>query len=724
MSAVGPIIRRWALPLAAALALLALVGVLSSIGVDLPLAGFAAVVETLALAAPIALAYPLAALGFGRLMHAAIPATAPPAPHASSIQFVGGVAIMLTLSHLLGVLGALRLGSSGAVWLAWSPVMLGLVLLALQVRARPVSGQRLATAPFTSLLIVPPIALLVVAACQPPGTLWHSEARAFDTLSYHLQLPKEWLARSRITPLEHNVYSFLPSYIESAYTHLGAMVGGPPNSPASARGFGTFAAHFLHAGLALGAALLVARLVRALAARRDADDRARAAMRHASVIAAAVFLALPWTIVVGSLAYNEMGVLLLFAGALLVSAVPTLPPVARASICGVLMGAACSCKPTAIFTAALPVGVALLITAPPRRWGAMTLVGSTAALLVMLPWLTRNHISCGNGLFPFATDWLGRAHWSAEQTQRFHEAHHSNATVVDRFMLLCSADRGLLHPQWSIFPWLVLVALVIALLHRATHRAAAVLAVILLIQLGAWLGVGHLQARFLIPIAVPGSAAIGLAIVALGSRERWRMPAISLGSVGALALAGWSGAIFASQNSGNPNLALLGGVSLLNGSLQRQELPKLPPAEQEQVMGQQPPEVYVNLMLPRLAGERKLLYLLGDSTPYYLNVPVLWGTTWDRSLLAEALSASNNDPRAAADALRAQGVTHILVNMNELGRLKESKYLDPRLTPELVAEFIASQTKLLAAWTNDGRSQFLVELTVPAATQPTPASAP
>ena len=72
---------------------------------------------------------------------------------------------------------------------------------------------------------VPALALLLVAASSPPGWLWDSEGRGYDALEYHLQLPQEWLRMGRLAPLEHNVYSFLPGYIEAAFYHLAVATG-------------------------------------------------------------------------------------------------------------------------------------------------------------------------------------------------------------------------------------------------------------------------------------------------------------------------------------------------------------------------------------------------------------------------------------------------------------------------------------------------------------------
>ena len=82
-------------------------------------------------------------------------------------------------------------------------------------------------------------------------------------------------------------------------------------------------------------------------------------------IAGLIALATPWTVVVGSLAYNEMPMLALSAAAALRAIDQRGSPIARGAWCGWLVGVACGVKPTAILFAAPMVGILALITTPP-----------------------------------------------------------------------------------------------------------------------------------------------------------------------------------------------------------------------------------------------------------------------------------------------------------------------------------------------------------------------
>src|SRR5690606_10634132 len=152
--------------------------------------------------------------------------------------------------------------------LALGLVGLGLVLLARQLLVSARSEDRSIAAPLTPLAALPAVAVLLVAACNPTGWLWPGEGNGYDALSYHLQLPQEWIAAGAIRPLEHNVYSYLPSYMEAAFLHIGVMMGAPPSGGATggpwgllaADGTGVIASQLLSAFAALMASWITARL--------------------------------------------------------------------------------------------------------------------------------------------------------------------------------------------------------------------------------------------------------------------------------------------------------------------------------------------------------------------------------------------------------------------------------------------------------------------------------
>ncbi|QKK09963.1 MAG: hypothetical protein HND58_18615 [Planctomycetota bacterium] len=189
-------------------------------------------------------------------------------PDSVPVQLAVGVAIMVSLSHLLGVFGLLN----GVTAIGSCVVGIGLLLAQIARASRPgTTPARLGPGQIViAALAMPAAAVLVVAALMPPGWLWGSEYGGFDALSYHLQLPQEWLASGRITPVEHNVYSYLPGYIESAFTHLGALTLAPlDRGLVAGDGWRLLACQGLHAGLVVATAWITAR-----------NDAPRPAGRH------------------------------------------------------------------------------------------------------------------------------------------------------------------------------------------------------------------------------------------------------------------------------------------------------------------------------------------------------------------------------------------------------------------------------------------------------------
>lgn len=698
---------------------LILIAILSSLGgPHTPLAGLAAVLYATFRAGAPALAYLAGGIGLGRLLRPLYAGARQP----FALQAALGLSLLLTLSHLLGCSGLL--GGRAGFPIAAGVCAAGLLLLARQIADVLQDGSARARVPLAAAAALPALALLLVAASNPPGWLWDSEARAYDAQEYHLQLPQEWLALGRIRPLEHNVYSYLPGYLESAFYHMAVMTGAPPHptaeSPApgllAGEGMGVLSTQFLHAGFTIIGAIMITRLVLALLARAapvvggsTADDRAAQSSISSAIIAGALFLSIPWIIVTGSLPYNDLAVCALLAPALIAAIEPGLSPARRGMIVGLLIGVACGVKPTALLLGAPPALILLLGTTARARWPAALLAASLSGLFALSPWLIRNWLASGNPVFPEASALFGTAHWNHEQIARYAGAHDFDGSLADRFRLMFFADpsdpagprhRGLLHPQWSVFYALVLIAIPVALASRH-RRIAALMSAALATQLVAWLFATHIQSRFLIPLAVPGASLIGLAIASLAERTTLLSRAWPLaGATATLFLAAHSTSIFADQGSPapgeppQPNALLIPGPPALTGEDLRPVLASATPSQRNEIVQRLGPRQLANLALPR--GSR--LCLLGESTPLYYTVPVIYTTTYDRSVLAAAIASAPGDPASWSAALRAAGVTHILANFAELGRLQRSRFLDPDLEPVRIQSWLGSWARQLRVW--------------------------
>ncbi|MEM8757604.1 MAG: hypothetical protein AAGF47_07460 [Planctomycetota bacterium] len=638
--------------------------------------------------------YLLAAMGLGMaIVHGLAPGTR----HPWALAFAAGLAAMLSLTHGLGIAGLL---SNRAAALA--PVAIGVALVARRLPMAILDARRSGGPSLWWLLAMPAGGVLLAAACTPPGWLWASEFGGYDSLSYHLQLPREWHAAGRVWPVEHNVYSYLPSFVEAAFVHLASITGVPRDGFVSAQGTVLISSKLLHALITLGAAWVMSAAGRSWAERAGAGGHTQLA----GFMAGGLTLATPWAVVTGSLAYNEMAVVLLVGGAMLAASDERITPVRRGVLCGLLMGAACGCKPTALLFGAPVVGIALLGCVPKRSWLACLAACAGVGFAMLLPWLARNWIASGNPVFPQLARLFGSGHWSAEQVARYAGAHSFDDSIFDALRLLVLADptdpaagtdpmhRGLLHRQWALTAPLLAVAGSAGLLMRQTRFAAAVLAVGIVSQIAAWALLTHVQSRFLLPVLVPGALLVGIAAAAgCGRGGRAFEVAGAMLARGAVALTAlitvW---LFAGEGAGRggPNALLAAGpAAFVNPAFAGND---------PQLMS---PEQFMASQLP--AGSHVLL--IGDATPLYKPPGTAYATTWDTSPAAAALRRWPEDP-AKATAELAESYSHVYFGLAELSRLHATGWGDPTLDPDRIASWLRSTTRAVRVFPG-GRSVLL-----------------
>lgn len=647
------------------------------------------------------------------------------------LQTALGALLMLWLSHALGWSGLMS--GPRAPMVAMASVGAGWLLLIVQLAraARPRHGaEARAPADFAwlgLLMSAPALGVLLVAACNPPGWLWPSEAGGFDALSYHLPLAMEW-AQQGLRPLEHNVYSFLPSYVEAGYLHLDALLGGGGEDRAAGgllagEGTGFIACQLLHAHLTVLGGLCVGAAAHRVARRQGAST---ALATVVGAVAAALVISTPWSVVCGSLAYNEGGVNLGLGAGVLLAVMPGLPRMRRALLVGLLIGLACGCKPTTLMVGGAAPLLVLLARARLRRWPATLLLVGVGGAIALGPPLVRNALATGgNPVFPAGSGVFGSAHWTPEQAARFAAAHSPPGglrgawTQVETLVSLAPdpsavdrEPRGIFHRQWFVlFPAAAVLGgagLFASALGRGRMRSGArtswALAAGSVFSLAGWVLFTHGQSRFLLPL-LPGAAMIAaLAPLTIAGRLRGARAGRGVGTfalaLGALPLAQGVQSLSLllrthTQADGGCgyNLALVGGPAAVSG-LPLIEAGRGGDPRALTALDRAGHVAWINGLLK--PGER--VYLLGDSTPAYFSRAPLYHTTWDRSPLGEAIGEHPEDPHAWAQALRARGATHVLYNPAELERLRSSGYYDTRVTPERVMRLLDTQCEPVKAW--------------------------
>lgn len=736
--------HRWAIVTGAG-ALVAMLA-LSSTGLpsDLAILGPAAALERLLSAGLAAALYLFACWGYGRPFMRLLPPASSGGwvPGARGIvQGCVGFAVMLWLVHALGVAGLLSgwVGQPVGVVVLCIGVALGVTQVVRGVRTR----SSLPAAGWTWMLALPAIAVLVLASLSPPGYLWRSEAFGYDVLSYHAQLPIEWArgepaGAGRLWPLQHNVYSFLPGAMEALFLHVHAMLGGglaklaSPVTGGSAgllahEGWGLVVCQLIHAGTALMAAAGASALVRMVIARLRGTVEEGAAEAMAGGLAGAMVLATPWVVVTGSMMYNEAAVLALSVAALVVCAVQGAGAWQRGLVVGALIGAACACKPTALFLCGPVAGAGLLLSVwcdaePARRWRAVVLAalaGCAGGVLTFGPPLLRNWAAAGNPIFPAVMGVFGLGHWTAEQAARFASGHTKGPGLVEGLRLLVSMApdgasvdaqaRGVWHVQWAGM-WVVGMAglLCASVLGRGMVRWAGVIGLAgVLVAAVWWAGFSHAQSRFLVPLVGVLAAGAGMTMwlcVRQGAAAGMRLGAVVCAG-GVLMGSVMTVRLYQGAANGAPTMLMVLGLNTLTGENAREQLAHVRSAgEAQEIVEQLSPPAYVNVMLQQ--GEAVML--IGGATPLYMLWPTAYQTTWDTRELGDAISTRGDDPSQWTAALQREArrqlgreVTHVMIDFGEVQRLRASGWYDPRVTEGALRRWMSAEAEPVKLWRDE-----------------------
>ncbi len=378
-------------------------------------------------------------------------------------------------------------------------------------------------------LSVPIVAGTFVGALVVPWILWGDEPHAYDVVSYHFQLPREWLELGQIGATPHNVFGYFPLNVEMQYLLAMTLHG-------SAAG-GMYLAQLMHATmmlLTLGAIYGAARGcvgARPASTGSSPKERAEAADVHGSgkpdalrdvrtnrsrfrAATAVVFAAaFPWLMMLGSVGYNECGVMLFTALAL----AWTLRR--RWLLAGCAAGFAAGCKITSVPTLALLLPAIVLVESFTRRrfeWRGVALL-VLGAMLTLSPWLIRTAVLAnGNPFFPIATRSLGSAHFDEGMVERFEVAHSARPDQQSSGGRFAALNEQVLRDFkfgstsfGAVSVPILLLLIVPAFLLQARDRVAWMLVAFIVGNVLVWLFATHLQGRFLVPIIPAAALLIG-----------------------------------------------------------------------------------------------------------------------------------------------------------------------------------------------------------------------
>jgi hypothetical protein len=552
-----------------------------------------------------------------------------------------------------------------------------------------------------------PIGTLFLAAASTPGWLWGTEFGGYDALSYHLQLPREWWLAGAIIETPHNAYGYLPNGVEAAFFHVMTMIGDPAAAAVPCQ--------LLVACLALLAAGATGELAVAMLGRGAASNE-RLLTRQLGFVA---LLAIPWMIVVGSLAYDETVVLLLATTAFTVIleqgrggagsslTTPTASNLQVGGWLGILLGGAVLAKASSGPLIVVPAAIAAALLIPRRAWFPIVLATMVAGLVICAPWLIRNFTWTGNPTFPFGSSIFGSGDWSAEQLQQFASGHRGSGIIAGlraigtEFLFedwISPTGGDPQRPQWTWLPLAGLAALsMLAIRGRARGIALAILCSVVAMIL-IWALFSHAKARFLLPAAPLLAAPVAMIAARTLTDARATIRAITVILVWLAAAS--PAMVYALERTGLPAVGV-GQMALFDGRLEATAYEEAGVAGRVELLRNASPAFILNHRIPKDAR----ILLLGRSDPFHLDFTrtpeglprISYQTVWTRGPFEEAIAAGdrNASPEtqvaAAIKLLKTAGFTHVYIQMSMLDRWMKAGWLAAELHPRFIEAFRRQQ---------------------------------
>lgn len=507
-----------------------------------------------------------------------------------------------------------------------------------------------------------PALVAAAGATLPPGVLWIEEGRGYDVLEYHLQAPREWYEAGRITFLPHNVYASFPQQMESLYLLLMALRG---DAHAAA-----IPAQMLH--LMCGALALLAIGVWSKPGWP----------RVAAVLAASA----PWLVIVGVLAYVELGMLLfaaVAAGLLLSQLRMNRPDRGAMFAAGLAAGLAGGCKYTAIVLVAIAGWIAWMALSR-AAWRARVAPGAIFALgaaLAFAPWAARNLAFTGDPVYPFGWRVFHGAAWSDEQAAQWDRGHRvqpehtgfaGRAKLAARelfghFAVVDAADAatGFRASHFGVGIWIVpLLALGVGWRSREAACCAIWFGILLL----AWIALTHMPGRFAIPAIAPLALFVGR-----GASDRvvprWSGPIVAGVALIASLLGGWQiTRQFGAETRSWADAVGVDSALQFAGDVEAFLSPEAQP------LNALPADAYV--------------WIIGGATPFYTLTKNHYTVVFSRDPWLEFAQTADAD--AAVAWLRERGVTHVQFAWSEITRLRRTYGFAELVTPDWAAQLAAA----------------------------------
>lgn len=548
----------------------------------------------------------------------------------------------------------------------------------------PASGEADERRWYWWLLAAAPYALVIVLGAMLPP--WE-----YDVREYHLQVPKEWFQQGRIDFLPHNIYGNMPLGSE-----LAAIWGMELATGGDAWWWGALAGKTVMACYSLVTAaglIALGRRVHSVAA---------------GVLAAVIYLSIPWTTMVAHVGYNEGAV-----GLYCLTAFHALWLAWHAdgqqnsyrltALAGFLAGAAVACKYPPVLFLVVPltiwIGGAQWIVrqrlsprmdpkrnARPFPWAAAIL--STAIFIGGVTagcglWLAKNWALTGNPTYPLLYDAFGGRTRTPEKDRQWTRAH--SPAPADQFSP-AALWKDLSWILWRTKGASVSLLPLAALAWLATRQRGVVTiaALWLLFVFATWWLFTHRLDRFLVPVLPVVALLGGMGAVAM-PHPAWRAATLALVVWGVVSQFPFVTLPYLTDNRFFAPLA----------GLRRDDLPD------SELTGRRIdiPHRWLNANVP--PGKRVLL--VGDAEPFDLEMEAVYNTCFDDCQFARIFEGRTRAERLAI--LKDERISHVFFSWAHLRRYRSPGnygYTSDYVTRELVHRELVNDQGLLRKIDLDG----------------------
>lgn len=335
------------------------------------------------------------------------------------------------------------------------------------------------------------LALGIFIVCLIPlvGVLTPSTSYDWDSLAYHLAVPKIWVQQGHAGPISFIHHSNFPASVDSWFV-VGELIGGQTASKAFVWIIGIVGAQTISCFL-----------------------RERFSVQS-GLLATLAFVSIPMVMWESGTAYIDVANGL-FAGFGFVFAAQYVEKRERSDLwtAAILLSLAAGSKYTGLQAIVLASLVVLLMIDKAEKVSSFKL--GLGAFALASPWYIKNWILVGNPVYPFFYSVLGGKNWDAFQGQIYTEEQKTFGfqgamNLGQSIMGLVTSPGRFTNPQpgagngfaFVSLGFAVVAGAIVGIVKGLTSKFDKALALMILLQLLAWFALSQ-QSRYILTLVVP-----------------------------------------------------------------------------------------------------------------------------------------------------------------------------------------------------------------------------